>query len=86
MVSTLSTYNETCPLLRFSNTSREDLLYVLCGLNTTRILRALKFQKRFERIEDEVQRFLATMALNIVIMILFSTFLLSLLLLLSFIS
>ena len=73
MLSILSTYQETCPSLRLSNTDTQDVFYILCGLNTTRILRALKFQYRFEMIEDEVQRFLAKMTLNIVIMILFST-------------
>jgi hypothetical protein len=72
VVSILTTRNHTCPLLRLTNTRLENTYYVLCGVNTTRILRALKFQKRFDLIEDEVQRFLAKMCLNIIIMILFS--------------
>jgi hypothetical protein len=72
VLSILVTRNHECPSLRLSNTNLENMYFVLCGINTTRILRALKFQKRFELIEDEVQRFLAKMCLDIIIMILFS--------------
>ncbi len=54
----------------------DGVYLVLCGLGTVRILRALRFRKYFQQMEDEVQRFLATMGLDIVVMILFSEFLL----------
>jgi hypothetical protein len=47
-------------------------LYFLCGLQTTRILRALRLRKWFLFIEDEVEKFLSIMSLNIIVMVLFS--------------
>eukprot|EP01038_Epipyxis_sp_PR26KG_P016935 gene16935-23249_t len=49
------------------------LLYIMCGLKTTRILRALRLRKWFLFIEDEVEKCLAIMAMNIVVMILFNS-------------
>lgn len=65
-------FGNECPALMDSNTSMEIFKFILCGLQTTRILRALRLRRRFVMIEDEVQQFLANMCLNIVVMILFS--------------
>lgn len=45
--------------------------YLLFGLNTTRILRALRIHKKLMFVEDEVQRALGNMILTILVMILF---------------
>lgn len=65
-------YGDTCPSLTSTNTSKEIIQFVLCALQNTRILRALRLRRRFLMIEDEVNQFLANMILNIVVMILFS--------------
>jgi hypothetical protein len=65
-------YGRTCPAINASNTPTEVVEFFLCGMQTTRILRALRLRRHFVKIEDEVQRFLANMGLNIVVMLLFS--------------
>jgi hypothetical protein len=72
-----ATYNTTCPNIHESKSIITVIYYILCGLSTTRILRALRFRREFNLMEDEVQRFLATMGLCIAVMILFSELLLS---------
>ncbi len=67
-------YNSrSCPAYGNVHNITDVVYYILCGLGTTRILRALRFRKVFLRMEDEVKRFLANMCLYIVVMILFST-------------
>ena len=75
VIPIFTTYTQDCNAyisnyLDYSAT--QVVYYILCALTTTRILRSLRVHRRFERIEDEVQRFLASMVLNIVVMILFS--------------
>lgn len=65
-------YRKECPAISSSNTADEVVEFILCGMQTTRILRALRLRRRFTMFEDEVQRFLANMGLNIVVMLLFS--------------
>ena len=65
-------FGDTCPSLKSTNTTEEIIQFILCGLQNTRILRALRLRRRFSMIEDEVNQFLANMILNIVVMILFS--------------
>ncbi len=60
-----------CPPFEQINSFSNLIYFILCGMSTTRILRALRFRKYFMKMEDEVQRFLATMCLYIVVMILF---------------
>ena len=45
--------------------------YLLFGLNTTRILRALRIHKKLMHVEDEVQRAIGNMILTILVMLLF---------------
>lgn len=63
---------EGCP--HYSNilSVQTAVLYVLCGLNTTRILRALRIHKQLIAIEDAVERAMGVMALTVVVMLLFS--------------
>ncbi len=65
-------YDRTCPYITEANTHVKIVEFILCGLQTTRILRALRLRRRFVMIDDEVQQFLANMGLYIVVMILFS--------------
>lgn len=48
--------------------------YVMYGASTLRILRALRVHRKLHLIKDEVQRFLYSMLLDVVTMILFGTF------------
>lgn len=74
VIPIFSTYHITCPAKSEINYSpSKNLTFVLCGINTTRILRALKFRQLFEYIDDEVYRAIATMGLKITLMILFSS-------------
>jgi hypothetical protein len=72
VIPTFVTYGEQCPNFQKDMTSIEVVYYILCGMVTTRILRALRFRTRFFMIEDEVQRAIANMGLNIAVMILYS--------------
>ena len=47
------------------------ITYLLFGLNTTRILRALRIHKKLMLVEDEVQRVLGNIILTILVMLLF---------------
>lgn len=51
---------------------RDFVVYIVCGMGTTRILRALRIRKKLVAIEDEVQRTLGEMALAISVMLLFN--------------
>jgi hypothetical protein len=53
--------------------TKDGIVYILCALTTTRVLRALRIRKRLMLIEDEVDRCLGEMALTLVIMILFNS-------------
>jgi hypothetical protein len=75
IVSIYGTNKTICPhvsehVLTYS--FRQIVDFILCGLDTTRMLRALRIRNRFELIEDEVERFLTNMAFSIVMLILFS--------------
>ena len=74
-VYSTSTVNSTptCPEFTEIDDFESGLFYVLCGLGTTRILRALRIRKQIEFVEDEVQRFLYNMLLDITVMILFNS-------------
>ena len=63
---------EDCPHYKSILTVTEGIYYIICGMNTTRILRALRFHKHFMKMEDEVKKCLANMSLIVVVMILFS--------------
>lgn len=62
----------TCPSYDSVSSGVEGFYFVMCGMNTTRILRALRFRKHFLKMEDEVKQCLANMSLYIIVMILFS--------------
>lgn len=66
------TYEKTCPSFEQADNFSQVIYYILCGMGTTRILRALRLRRKFLMLEDEVQRTLANMCLNIVVMVLFS--------------
>ncbi len=66
-----ATYQQTCPSFEEAK-GIQIVYYILCAMNTTRILRALRFRREFDLIEDAIERFLANMCLYIVVMILFS--------------
>lgn len=72
VIPTVVTYERECPAFHKDMTFNEIVYYTLCGMLTTRILRALRIRARFWLIEDEVQRALANMGLNIAVMILYN--------------
>jgi hypothetical protein len=72
VIPTFIMYSEQCPYMDDVHSWASIMQFILCGLKMTRILRILRLHKRFIMIEDEIQRFLASMALNIVVMIIFS--------------
>lgn len=65
------TANKVAPAVEDVSTISEAVLYILFGLNTTRILRALRIRKKLSNIDDAVNRYLAEMTLAIIVMILF---------------
>ena len=50
---------------------RDGVVYLLCALATTRILRALRIRKKLIVLEDEVQRCVGEIILQLLVMILF---------------
>ena len=54
------------------DTVRDAVLYFLFGLGTTRILRALRIQRKLNLIEDAVDRCFGEICLTISVMVLFS--------------
>lgn len=76
VVPIFATYSETCEhymVNQYDYSAHQMIFYVLCSLNTTRILRALRLHRVVEKyLEDEVEKCLGHMALNIIVMILFS--------------
>jgi hypothetical protein len=73
VIPTFAVYQQQCPRFHRNMTGEEIIYYILCGMVTTRILRALRVRSRFLFIEDEVQRALANMGLNIAVMILYNS-------------
>jgi potassium large conductance calcium-activated channel subfamily M alpha protein 1 len=68
----LLTYGSTCP--SYDDAVHGSILsYVLCGLSSTRILRALRLRRRFVMIPDEVSRYTAEIALWITVLIFFNS-------------
>jgi len=61
-----------CPLYSSVYTAADAGLYFLCGLSTTRILRALRIRRYLLLVENEVSRFLGEMCLTLIVMILFN--------------
>ena len=52
-------------------TSRDTVIYILCALTTTRLLRSLRLRRKLILIDDEVTRLLTDIAINIVVALLF---------------
>ena len=74
VIPIFSTSDIVCPAKNALHHSASTYIeFVLCGINTTRILRALKFRQLFDYIDDEVYRAIANMGLKITLMILFSS-------------
>lgn len=71
-ISVFSVYKQDCPVFKKNMSAHEITMYILCGMTITRILRVLRVRTRFLLIEDEVQRALANIGLNITVMILYS--------------
>lgn len=69
------TFNKSAPRFSDIHDFNMAIVYILFGLSTTRILRALRIHKKLILMEDEVRRRLGEMVLTITVMILFSTFL-----------
>ena len=68
------TYDQECPSFHSIGSINTGVTYVLCGMFSTRILRALRFRRWLNSyIEDEVRRFLADISLKIVVMLLFNS-------------
>ena len=65
------TYNVAMPNVNYIYNVSDALLYTAFAMNTTRILRALRFGRKLARIQDAVERFVGEISLNIVVMILF---------------
>ena len=61
------------PCMNYNNivTDFDRFIYILCATTTTRILRSLRIRRKLMRIEDEVTRCIADIALNIIVFILF---------------
>ena len=51
--------------------SQDQIVYILCAITCTRILRSLRIRRKLMRIEDEVSRCIADIGLNIVVCLLF---------------
>ena len=52
-------------------TDQDRIIYILCALSTTRILRSLRVRRKLMRISDEVTRCIADIALNIIVSLIF---------------
>ena len=72
VIPKFATLGQQCPSLQNAVSAKEVVLYILCGMQTTRILRALRIRRKLLLIEDEVKRFMGDMALRIIMIILFS--------------
>lgn len=72
VIPIFATYGKECPSIDDANTARQVAQYILCGLTTTRILRALRIRRQVLKIEDKVNRQLTAMGMYIIVMILFS--------------
>ena len=66
------TYQKKCPDIDNITSFGDGILYIMFGLTTTRILRALRIWKKLTTIEDAVDRCLGQIGLSIGVMILFS--------------
>lgn len=66
------TFGRDCPPLHTIETFDEGFIFVMFGLSTTRVLRALRIRRKLMNIEDAVDRCLAMICLSIGVMILFS--------------
>lgn len=73
VVSVLSTLGRTQPTSSEVVDGRSCVLYVLFGMKTVRILRAIRFGGMLNGIKDAVERHIAEVSLDISIMILFFT-------------
>lgn len=69
-----ATYNAKRPHYNDVNSVTLVLMYIFFGLNTTRILRALRIRKYLLVIEDAVERCLGDISLLITVMLLFSEY------------
>lgn len=72
VIPKFATYGQVCPSWSEIRNGRSGVIFCLCGMGTTRILRALRIRRRLQLIEDEVKRFIGDMVLRIIIMILFN--------------
>lgn len=66
------TRNRTPIEFQYVHTADDVFTYILFGLSTTRVLRALRLHRRLDEQVDEVKRTLGTMALVIVSMLMFN--------------
>lgn len=69
----LSVTSNRSPILYSEVKSFDDALtYLMFGLNTTRILRALRIHRKLVTLTDEVKRSLGEMILTVFVMLMFS--------------
>jgi potassium large conductance calcium-activated channel subfamily M alpha protein 1 len=66
------TVNNTCIAYEDIHSSKEAILYILCGMGTTRIMRALRLKKYLNTIHSDIDRLLGEITLVIVTLILFN--------------
>ena len=61
------------PCMDYNNidTPADTIVYILCAITSTRILRSLRIRRKLMRIEDEVTRALTDIGLNIIIFVLY---------------
>jgi hypothetical protein len=69
-----ATFNLKCPVYSEIHSVKVAVDYVLCAMNATRILRALRIRKHLNLIEDAVERSMGEIGLTISVMILFSKY------------
>jgi voltage-gated potassium channel len=69
----ITKYGLTCFTFSEIHSFFDFVIYVICGLKTTRILRALRIKRKLNKIEDDIERCLGEIALIITVMILFNS-------------
>lgn len=63
---------QTCPAYMQINSFVVAVMYTICAMKSTRILRALRIHREIDLIEDVVQRAIGEIVLTVVVMIFFS--------------
>ena len=59
------------PNVNYITNFSDAMLYTAFGMNTTRILRAVRIRRKLAKIEDAVEQFMGELVLSVIVMILF---------------